>query len=273
MTMAATMRTGGLLPRSKGGNSYHGRAAGGGGRLRPGKALVWMFALVVGLGFVALLSLGLLVSFRWLTTSAYFSLSEIEVTGNRHLSTEELVTLTGTELGVNTLDMRIEDIEGRLVANPWTEQVAVRRVLPGKLSIAVTERIPAYWMRTGKGLFYAEADGSVIDAVASDRFVSLPQLEVGQGGDASLDRLVNLMADFNEAGLPIKAGQAAWVRLHADRLELYFEERDLWLSVSEKEWKRNMERLTLVWGDLERRGEAAGTREIRIFGGKVWVRT
>ncbi|MBU1001977.1 MAG: FtsQ-type POTRA domain-containing protein [Proteobacteria bacterium] len=289
------MRTGSVVPRSKGSNNYRGKPTesgvrvrpgkipgsgarlrsvktpGSGVRLRPGKALLWLFALLVGLGFVILLSLALLFGFRWLTTNSFFSLSEIEITGNSRLSTEELVALAGVDLGMNTLEMRIRDVEDRVVANPWTDQVAVRRVLPGKLSIAVTERIPAYWLRTGKGLFYTEADGSVIDAVSPGRFVSFPLLEVG--ADAGLDELALRMADFDEAGLPVRAGQAAWIRLLGERLEMYFEERDLWLSVSAKEWKRNMECLSLVWGDLERRGEAGGAREIRIFGGKVWVRT
>lgn len=297
MTMAATMRTAGVAPRSKGSNNYRGKASGGVAGLRPakaatggaklrsdksssgvvlrrlGKALAWLFAMLAGLGLVALFSLALLIGFRWVTTNSYFALSEIEVTGNSRLSSEELMTLAGVSLGMNTLEMRIGDVEDRVVSNPWTDQVAVRRVLPRKLSITVTERTPSYWLRTGKGLFYTEADGSVIDAVSADRFVSLPQLEVAPGCDAGLDELATRMEAFNEVGLPVRAGQAAWVRLLGGRLEMYFEERDLWLSVSENEWKRNMECLSLVWGDLERRGEAGGAREIRIFGGKVWVRT
>jgi hypothetical protein len=29
----------------------------------------------------------------------------------------------------------------------------------------------------------------------------------------------------------------------------------------------------MVWNDLARRGEADGTKAIRVFGGKAWVRS
>jgi len=272
MNMSAAMRGGSPISRSRRGNAPRRGAVRGGSRLSPGPALAWLMALIVGLGFVAGLSLVLLVGFRWLTTSSYFSLSQVEVSGNRHLTTEEVMTLAGVELGENTLEMRISDIEARVAADPWAGQVAVRRVLPGSLAIAVTEKVPAWWMRTAKGLVYTEADGSVIDAVVPDRFASLPQLEVGLGEDDEMESLAGMMAAFNETGLPVRAAQAAWVRLTDGRVDMYFEARDLWLSVSQDDWKRNMERLALVWSDLTRRGEADQAREIRIFGGKVWVR-
>lgn len=273
MNMAATMRNGSSVFRFKRSKGPRRGAVRSGERLRPGRAMAWAAALVVGLGFVAALSLALLVGFRWLTTSSYFSLSGIEVSGNRHLSAEEVVALTGAELGVNTLEMRISDIEDRLAANPWTDHVAVRRVLPDTLSIAITERVPTWWLRTGAGLCYAEADGSIIDGVAADRFVSLPQLIVSRGGDAALADLTGRMAAFDATGLPVRAAQAAWVGLKDGWAEMYFEGRDLWLSVSLDGWMENMKRLSLVWADLMRRGEDARAREIRIFGGKVWVRT
>lgn len=269
MTMAAAIRTGRLLPGGSKGNRFRSRS--GGRRVRAGRALLWLLGLSLVVVLVAAVSLGLLMGFRWLTVSPFFALSEIEVTGNVRLTAEEVVSLAGVDLGANTLELRIADVERRVAADPWARSVAVRRVLPGGLAIRVEERAPVYWVRTGSGLSYAEADGSVIAPVSADRFTACPLLDAAPAED--LSGLGGRLAGLDGAGLPVRAAQAAWIKVRHGGLELYFEDRALSLLVSDEGWDGNMRRLSLVWEDLARRGEASRVREIRVLGGKVWVRT
>lgn len=275
MTMAAAIGSGGRFRRAARGNRIRTGAVrrGGSRRIRPGRAVVWLLGLSLIAALVAALSVGLLMGFRWLTVTPFFALSQIEVTGNARLTTAEIVSMAGVELGANTLDLRIGDVERRVAADPWTDMVAVRRVLPSGLAIAVTERAPAYWVRTGKGLYYAEADGSVIAPVLADRFTPCPVLDVAAQAGVDLGALSRRLDELDAAGLPVRAAQAAWVRVGADSLELYFEDRGLALDVALDRWQGNLKRLSMVWEDLVRRGEANQAKAIRIFGGKAWVRS
>lgn len=277
MNMAAALKT--PLPmRSRRANSWTpSKGQGGRARLRPGPALVWLAALVGGAVFVALVSVALLYGFRWLTTSPYFALREITVSGNQRLGDEALRALAAVEPGANVLEVKIAEVEKRVAASPWVQSAAVRRVLPSGLAITVREREPRWWVRTTRGLFYAERDGAVIAPVLPDALTPLPVLDVGEGAGGLPVDLADMVRDFDSLGLPVRMAEAAWVRVLPGRLDVYFEKggqrRGLWISAATDDWELSMERLGAVWADLARRGEDLGVREIRIFGGKVWVRS
>jgi len=275
MTMAVATKPGAALRMSNGAGAYaRNRAASGGGLgTRLLRLLGWLLGLGLCAAFVIAVSVGLLVGFRWLTAAPYFALNEISVTGNQRLDTEEIVALADVPLGSNTLDIDIAELEARVSASPWMASVAVRRMLPAGLSIAVTEREARWWVGTARGLFYAEADGAVIAPVLGRRFTPLPVLDVAPEAGGLPAGLSEMIAAFEALDLPIKPGQAAWVRVLPGRLELFFEDRGLTVAASTRDWERSMERLALVWADLVRRSEDRSAREIRIFGGKVWVRT
>lgn len=231
----------------------------------------WMFGLGALACFVLALSLALVVGFRWLTTSSYFSLREVQVTGNARLTVDEIIGMTGIELGHNTLDIAIADVEERVASNPWAERVAVRRVLPGAIAIDVAERQPSFWVRNAQGVFYAESDGDLIAPVTADRLASLPVLDVEPGAQEQLGGVASRLEAFDACGLPLGWAQAAWVRVSSTQTEIFFEDRDLVVAVANEPWEANMKLLQAVWRDLERRSEAGTVREISIFGGKVWV--
>lgn len=275
MNMALAAKPGASLRMGKGaGARTRGRAASGGGL---GAGLVrlvgWMLGLALCATFVIAVSVGLLVGFRWLTAAPYFALREISVTGNQRLDAEEIIALADVSLGANTLDIDIAELEARVAASPWAASVSVRRMLPAGLAIAVTEREARWWVGTGRGLFYAEADGAVIAPVLGRRFTPLPVLDVAPEADGVPAGLSEMIAAFEALDLPIKPAEAAWVRVLPGRLELFFEDRGLTVAASTRDWDRGMERLAQVWADLVRRSEDRAAREIRIFGGKVWVRT
>ena len=60
-------------------------------------------------------------------------------------------------LGLNCLNMNVGEVKNRLDRNPWIESVTVRRELPDRLLIDVREKVPAFWMRQGDGLYFADA--------------------------------------------------------------------------------------------------------------------
>lgn len=65
----------------------------------------------------------------------------ISVSGNRHLSDEEVKRISGVE-GGNFLTVSLEEAALRLVKNSWIRGVDLRRRFPNKISIAINERLP-----------------------------------------------------------------------------------------------------------------------------------
>ena len=200
--MAAAIGTGGKLRRGAGGNRFRsGAGRGGSRRIRPGRALVWLMGLGLAASLVAALSVGLLMGFRWLTVTPFFALGQIEVTGNSRLSAQEIVSLAGVELGANTLDLRIADVERRVAANPWTRRVAVRRVLPSGLwPSRWSSACPPTGCARAAGSATPRPTGSIIAPVEADRFTACPLLDVDPASGMDLASLAGRLGALDGAG-------------------------------------------------------------------------
>lgn len=241
-------------------------------RIRPGKALVWLFFAVLGTAFVVTASVAFLVGFRWLTTSETLALKSIEVQGISHLSSQEVARIAGVQLGDNVLNLKIADMEERLSQNPWTDVVRVRRIPPGDLRISIQERVPYYWILKKNELFYADVFGKTIDRVTAQRILSLPLLEYDRGGKDLVPELPELLSQLWLGQTQLQPGDAALVQVSRRFIQLTFEQPALTFVLERRDWKQNMHKLRLVWADLVRRGESTQVKGIRIVGGKVFVR-
>jgi cell division protein FtsQ len=272
----AAPRKGNRYSRSRGGSggrSGSGRSAGRALARLLGSALAWGLTLLVGLGFFVLLSVGLLAAYRWSTTTGFFAIRGIEVTGNHRLSEGEVLAEAEVAPGQNCLGVKMDELKARLLGNPWVEAVSIRRVLPDSLVIHVTERAPLFWVRREGGLFYADRTGRIIAPVEPGKFVSLPQLVLGEDSDHLLARLSVLMGDLKRADLPFDPEASAWIRLSPQAGVEFYQEQGggRRVSVGVEEWSRNLARLRAVWEDLARRGELDGIASIRAHGATVWV--
>lgn len=66
-------------------------------------------------------------------------IGEITVEGDSIYSTEQIISASGIEIGVNMLSLRQSDINGKVCASlPYIQSVQIKRKLPDKLIITVT---------------------------------------------------------------------------------------------------------------------------------------
>lgn len=234
-----------------------------------------MFLLTLSL--VAVLGVGLLYGYRFLTTHSYFELEEIHVTGNDRLSREVVLTNAGVNLGRNCLDMNVGEVEQRLSANPWIETVTVRRELPDRLRIAVVEKVPAFWLRQGDGLYFADASGRVIAPMHPGEVASLPILSVADGLSEGPAVLRGILKKIQAKQTPFTQKQAAWIKLtSAHELEIYLDShaggQGLIIKFGTDQWETQLERMKIVWNDLIRRKELNDAAIIAASGEKVWIK-
>ncbi|MGE4423732.1 MAG: cell division protein FtsQ/DivIB [Pseudodesulfovibrio sp.] len=241
-----------------------------------GQFIVRMVMLSLVLSMVAVLGVGLLYGYRYITAHPYFDLKDIRVAGNDRLSYEDILKTAQVELGLNCLDMNVGEVKNRLDANPWIDSVTVRRELPNRLLIDVREKVPAFWMRQGDGLYFADAKGRVIAPMHPGEHASLPILSVAEdlpGGPEVLAGILKKMADQET---PFTQAQAAWIKLtSAHELEIYLDGaaggKGLTVKLSMDRWEVQLERLKVVWRDLMRRNEFDDAAIIAASGDKIWI--
>ncbi|MBQ9105309.1 MAG: FtsQ-type POTRA domain-containing protein [Mailhella sp.] len=237
-----------------------------------GRFIRWSLALSLVAVLMFGAAMGLVRLHRFCTTSPYFAITNIEVSGNSQVKTKDILAVCGIERGANSLAVKVHEAEQKLVKNPWIESVSIRRELPGSFSIKIKERVPVFFAKKDDILYYINDQGLLIAPVTSGNFLSLPMLELGPGGEESLHLIADFVREFRRSGFPFKLSQISWVRLSAaNGFELYWEPRRMSLAVGLNRWKENLKRVASVVSDIEKRKETVLVSSIRAADGQVWM--
>lgn len=91
------------------------------------------------------------------------TVTRITVSGNTRLSRGEVVSLLDGLNGRNMLLVSLEEWRQRVLASPWVEDAAIRRVLPGTVDVVIAERQPMGIGRMGGALYLLDQHGGIID--------------------------------------------------------------------------------------------------------------
>ncbi len=238
-----------------------------------GQSIVKIIMTLMTLSFIAVLGVGLLYGYRFITSHPYFELKEIHVTGNNRLSYGDILNSGNVGLGLNCLDMNVAEVEENLSANPWVQSIVVRREFPNRLRIDVIEKTPMFWLRQGDGLYFADATGKVIAPMHPGEMASLPVLDVADGIEDGPAVLAGILKKIAERQTPFTQAQTAWIRLtSAHEVEIFLDGQDLTIRLSMDRWEIQLERLKIVWRDLMRRDEFKDAAIIAASGEKIWVK-
>jgi cell division protein FtsQ len=133
--------------------------------------------------------------------AAGFNIAAVAVTGEKHLSREEILAAAGVTARTSLLFFDVADARARLLTNPWIAEATVQKFLPDRLAISISERAAfALWQKAGRVGVIA-SDGTVLGPYVLRRYVDLP-LVVGIGAEvrareflAMLDRRPELRAN------------------------------------------------------------------------------
>jgi cell division protein FtsQ len=104
------------------------------------------------------------IAFGWLAwNSPWAMLRTIEVSGNHHALTAEIVAASGLVRGTRLITIPAERVEFRVEAVPWVGKARVERILPSKVRITVTERAPAAVVTVGGITYLVDRDGVILE--------------------------------------------------------------------------------------------------------------
>jgi len=113
-----------------------------------------------------LLALGLYVVYRvtaLLLNAQALTITRISVSGNSRMSRGEVVALLDGLRGTNMVTADLESWRQKLLGSPWVAEAAIRRVLPGTVAVAISERQPMGIGRVGNDLYLIDDRGGIID--------------------------------------------------------------------------------------------------------------
>jgi cell division septal protein FtsQ len=89
--------------------------------------------------------------------------SQIAVHGNERMSQGEVLAVLDGLRGRSMVTTDLESWRQKLLDSPWVADAAIRRVLPGTVTVAISERRPMGIGRIRDGLYLIDQDGAIID--------------------------------------------------------------------------------------------------------------
>lgn len=106
---------------------------------------------------------------------SYFQVSEIQVRGNNHVATEEVLSRLGLQPPVNILQLDMEELAGRIMTHPWIRGASIQRHPPLRLIVTVEEREPVAFLSAGK-IYLLSTDAVILEEVQKTPAHALPTL-------------------------------------------------------------------------------------------------
>ena len=122
---------------------------------------------------VPLMALLFIFAHDLITQWDHFNAQTIQITGNRHLTDDEVLELAGIHRGQNILAVNLGLARRRLISHGWIADAAVNRKLPAGLGIEIRERTPAAVLDLGPG-FLMDARGTVFKKLGRGESGGLP---------------------------------------------------------------------------------------------------
>jgi cell division protein FtsQ len=145
--------------------------------------------------------------------AAGFRIIAVAVSGNRHLSREEVLATAGVTGRTSLLFLDAEGTRGRLKANPWIGDATVLKLYPGELQIGIKERVPfALWQKDRRVSVIAD-DGTVLESYAAPQLFTLPMV-VGAGAETRAKDFLALLDNYpgirSQLRASILVGERRW---------------------------------------------------------------
>lgn len=104
--------------------------------------------------------------------SPIFNIIDIEVTGNKSVSTEKIIGLSGINIGENVFKINKRNVVKEIKNDGYIENVNIYRILPNKIKIEIEERTPTFLIENGNGYTYINNQGYILEV--SNEKIDLP---------------------------------------------------------------------------------------------------
>lgn len=122
--------------------------------------------------------------------------SQIEISGTRYVSRNELANVFSADIGRSVLRVPLGERLAAIERIPWVRRATVERVLPNRLDVGIVERQPIAFLSTHAGMKLIDADGVILDRPEGAHF-NLPVVG-GIGAQTPAPERVRRLGMFSE---------------------------------------------------------------------------
>ena len=222
--------------------------------------------------FLPVATLVVTAYFIYAEVQTAFPLREIVFVGNTHLSDEELKGLAGLKEGEDLLTLSDREIYERMMKSPWIRSVMIRKELPFRLRITVTESEPFALLDMKGHVFIVDDRGRMLEELRDDPIPFLPVITDGDpfaNKDVFLDA-IDLAKAIKTTGLLMEKDHVEIMAKKAEDLSVNLDGTLLKVGVGNYEAK--LRRFMGLEDDIQKRGIPVDYIDLR-FDNKVIVKT
>jgi cell division protein FtsQ len=124
---------------------------------------------------------------------------QVELAGNHYVQRASVLAVFSADRSRSVLRIPLDQRRRQLEAIPWVEQATVRRALPNKIEVEITERTPVAFLRQGSDLSLVDIHGVILERPLKASF-HFPVI-TGISGDLPLDdreKRMQMFAGFTQ---------------------------------------------------------------------------
>lgn len=129
-----------------------------------------------------------------------FRLTVLGITGASPQVTEDVRAALALELPLSSFDIDLEELRARAEALPSVAEADLRIQAGGYLSVAITERVPAFVWNSRNGAVLIDAQGHFVAALEHRTLAAPLPIIAGDGADLAVDEAASLVATAASLG-------------------------------------------------------------------------
>lgn len=205
--------------------------------------------------------------YRYAKTTPRFAVQELEITGSRRLTDDQVAKLGRVRLGANIFGIDTQEVEQRLVDDPWISEARVSRRLPTSLKVELVEREAAAIAPLDGRLFLLTRTGEPFKPLKPGDPVDLPVVSGVVTEQLQLDRpreleriatAMEVLRHYERTALSkVHAAQEAHIAPDG-RVTLTIGKEGAALHLGFGPWRKKLMMASRVVSMSEKRGQAPG---------------
>ncbi len=131
---------------------------------------------------------------------------QVALTGNHYVTPARVLEIFAADRGKSVLRIPIDERRRQIEALPWIEQATVRRALPNRIEVEITERTPVAFVREANDMALVDVHGVILERPIEGNF-HFPVV-TGIGSDTALEDREKRMQLFSGFAQQIESAHA-----------------------------------------------------------------
>jgi cell division protein FtsQ len=95
---------------------------------------------------------------------------QVGFSGNHYVTRARVLEIFAADRGKSVLRIPLDQRRSEIEAIPWVERAAVRRALPNKIEVDISERTPIAFLRDGSGMALVDVHGVILERPLQGNF-------------------------------------------------------------------------------------------------------